>query len=621
MHIHTLKISHFRNLADLTVSPNENINIIVGPNNSGKTNILRATSLLLDPTIPWHRDETITIFDYTNAETTTPITIDAWLQPSHTDTEDTRARLYNKLSHWNTDNPTPQAITRDPTTDDETPATELLHINLTATWNEERQAADVTHTIKDETGQDTGPFTLDHKRLIDFRYFPARRDPLQQLSLARRSLLARNIKEEDLARILRQLRGALERTKEILIEEQAVKKFLKDMITLVAPELLNTTGFTLTFLNSEIGRLRSTTNIATEQTNHLLPLDHQGDGVQNLLLILNIIRLATGNSTIIALEEPEQNLEPAIARWTFSQIADLSQERANQTFITTHSPALLQELNGTDPILLASPTKVTAAKHLKPDTKKRFERYATTYASALFARHILITEGPSEIGFLPVALRHYSTTPAQNPFHFGLELLNGEDRTTALRHARTLHELGRPTTVLIDFDQVRHGETSTDDLLREATTNGIHATTWSRNDLLPYARGCDLEILLAATTPPALLRQAILAAYEQPGHELTADEWQKAKAQITDASLRDQLPNECDLQALNTTSGPEDVERATNLALMHGPHSCKSAREMRLIAQALAKHNAVPKVFDALRSHLLQITRQPDEPRSHVLLG
>lgn len=48
MHIKSIRVQGFRNYHDTTIEFNEGVNVIIGHNNAGKTNLLKALSLILD---------------------------------------------------------------------------------------------------------------------------------------------------------------------------------------------------------------------------------------------------------------------------------------------------------------------------------------------------------------------------------------------------------------------------------------------------------------------------------------------------------------------------------------------------------------------------------------------
>ena len=51
MYVFALHLRSFRSFEDLWLFPKEDVNVLVGPNNCGKTTVLRALALLLDPAV------------------------------------------------------------------------------------------------------------------------------------------------------------------------------------------------------------------------------------------------------------------------------------------------------------------------------------------------------------------------------------------------------------------------------------------------------------------------------------------------------------------------------------------------------------------------------------------
>lgn len=76
MHLSKLIISNYRSIKELSVSFEKGKNIIVGKNNAGKSNIIKAIDLILGESSPtWHKSENITSNDFFNGDTTKPIYI------------------------------------------------------------------------------------------------------------------------------------------------------------------------------------------------------------------------------------------------------------------------------------------------------------------------------------------------------------------------------------------------------------------------------------------------------------------------------------------------------------------------------------------------------------------
>jgi len=669
MYIFAVHLENFRSHHDLWVFPNESVNVIVGPNNCGKTSFLEATALVLDPRIdPW-RSQIVTRFDFHNLHLDRPIEITAWLKPStvtteqgcqYTDSTDVITAFYDKLSEWTVETGNPSPDNGDPGTHPKKlvpmvaePMAEtlpdherLLAIRLRATWDSLRDIAETEVNVIDQMDNSRATLTRKLREMLGFTLLPTDRDPLKELSLSRNSVLARALDEEEVLQALRKLFLILEQEKQPLVEQASVATLLQSLEGLVAPRFFGghmdspQARLTLTFLNGELWRLRGATSIATsmpiDSDRELsLPLRHQGRGAQNLLLLLHVVEMlrSHGSSSIIALEEPEQNLEPSLARCVFGELCSLVRvqgvTQTGQIFVTTHSPSLVSELTGPDSLLifadtaladedrLASTTwRVISGRWLSQSARKRLDQRRERYVNTLFARQVLIVEGDSEIGFLPVAFRYSSRgKPYENPYHLGLEVLNGDSKSQAPCHAKALRHYGRSCHLLLDYDGP---DPSFDRRLRSRYEGSVDfVTCWPQANPLPFVKSCDLEVILAAYTPPPALFRAIKGAYRDAGHPLRQRDWEDACGKLDDQSIVERFPDvydDFDLEgvALEVIGG-EETQRAFLYTLLHGPHCCKSVKDMRLIATELAKHDALPGIVDDLRRRVLTSMLQPRE--------
>jgi len=76
MHLSKLLISNYRSIQELTLKFEKGKNIIVGKNNAGKSNIIKAIDLILGEGSPtWQKSENITSNDFYNGNTSRPIYI------------------------------------------------------------------------------------------------------------------------------------------------------------------------------------------------------------------------------------------------------------------------------------------------------------------------------------------------------------------------------------------------------------------------------------------------------------------------------------------------------------------------------------------------------------------
>jgi len=676
MYIFAININNFRSFENLWVFPNSNVNVIVGPNNCGKSTILHALSYVLDPAINYRQPGLLSRFDFHLSNIQQSIEITVWLNPSthkdeqeniiYDDSNPLKLAFFDKISTWKVENqernitgvneihPTKVVpLVFDPmqNPEDTPPHERLLAIRLRSTWNSNLEATETEVDIIDETENKITPLSYKHKELLGFKMIGGRRNPIYELSLSRQSVLSKMINDDEVNIALRELLKQLDSGKNQLLDKPSVNGLMQKLSGLIAPELMGSlvnnlgTEFSLTFLGSDLWRLRGATTIATNmamdpENTFSLPLEYQGDGAQNLILIAHLIDLIREpkDNDIVVLEEPEQNLEPSLARWVFGELCSLTQNQTpkiGQLFVTTHTPALVGELKGAESLLVFSdniqfpvhPPKVGCPNmgkwqvlsvcNLPPDPRKKLDQQREKYIPALFSRQILIVEGSSEMGFLPVAFRHFAQgLPGQNPYHLGLEIVNGDCRDDLLKHAKILRSYGKTCHLLFDYDP---NETVVIKSKRTSRFDGQvdFVTCWPDRDLLPFVSGCDLEVILACYVSPDILFDAIKCAYADAGHPLEEQDWRKACDKITDQSICEQFPNvfgDFDLNGFDLNSlVNENAQRAFLFALLHGPHECKATKDMRMIAERLAEKQAIPILFDDLRKKVLQTITTPEE--------
>jgi hypothetical protein len=141
-------------------------------------------------------------------------------------------------------------------------------------------------------------------------------------------------------------------------------------------------------------------------------------------------------------------------------------------------------------------------------------------------------------------------------------------------------------------------------------------------------------VVLAAQVAPAVLLGAIAEAYEDRGHDLNEELWRRALNLVADERIRRVMPEEfpTDLRGWSIEElcrgkplypgecedptwrrqncGDLKCQRAFVFAALHGPHDCKSTKDMRTIAEHCATAREVPVLFDRLRKRVISAMRQ-----------
>lgn len=650
MYIFALRIQNFRSFKDMWFFPNKSLNCIIGPNNSGKSTLISALAILLDPKAPSYRDDFITQFDYHNCETSRPIVIDVWLDKHVEENDEIKTRVFDKFSNWilikDADGHPKiiEPVIAEPLEDapdtKDAPVLELLRIQFSSTWDESTKSAEHQTSVMNELGEIIEPFTIALRKLIGFNLIPSNRDPLRDISLSKKGIFSHFLDDNSINPHFRKLIEELEKNKTGLLGAAGIKHVVERLKTVVAAQVVGNSGnqddaVSITFLNSEISKLRAESCFSIkigskpscegepEKSIHI-PLEYQGDGIQNLFLIITLSEIvkqrAGSDHCIVALEEPEQHLEPSQVKWIYSELCNCFKSNGatgiNQIFITSHSSALVGEIQGADSLILMPVEKIASdtnrivnASYIKPETKKSFERNKEVYSNALLAKYILVVEGASELGFLPVAFRHVSEDASKNPFHLGLEIIDGQDKERALKRAEELLPFNRPVHVLIDHDlPTNKNSKTTKQLLTDSSPKDYYVSCWGESDLVTFSTGVDLEIILVKEVTPEILLEAIKDAYQDPCHDFDKHKWDTECDRISITSLKDKIkvlfPQDSNLQFADTLLKDEE-KRAYLFVLLHAPHSCKSVKEMRIIAEYLASKNAIPSSVKKIHNRIL----------------
>lgn len=133
------------------------------------------------------------------------------------------------------------------------------------------------------------------------------------------------------------------------------------------------------------------------------PIQQKGDGIKSLtaLAMLNINQ-QTDKMSVVAIEEPESHLHPDSARQLYETIATLSQN--HQVVLTTHSPLFVNRTNLQDNII------VDGGKAIPVKRIKEIREVLGTKVSdnLINAENILLVEGEDDKIALERLLQHMS---------------------------------------------------------------------------------------------------------------------------------------------------------------------------------------------------------------------
>jgi putative ATP-dependent endonuclease of OLD family len=381
-----VQIENWRSIKDVDFYP-EDICILVGANNAGKTNIMSAINLLLG---------------------------ERWPMPANLEDSDfygrdrqNRIKIRLCLDH---------------------PSVSLIEFDTSK--------PQYVLSAFDNRNQLLRYFNNAQRAEIGFAYVDAGRNFERQFSTSRWSIFGQAIRHlhqtlKDDGEQLQKLRKALE-TAHSLLQTDQYRSFEKELKNAFAAQL-KTARYDVSFefrTLDETNLYRSLYPTLVERGEFRNPLE-VGSGIRNVLVLALFQAFAKSfrGDAVLGIEEPELYLHPHAQRSLMKQFEALA-EAGNQLFISTHSAHFLdvarsdrivlvdrcedddddvctqvKTASGGD--LLATRKRLHPAREMTIESVRAFVRNVRTaeMTEAFFARIVVVVEGASEREAIPVYAR------------------------------------------------------------------------------------------------------------------------------------------------------------------------------------------------------------------------
>jgi len=445
MYISGIKIKNYRNFKNLDIEFNHGLNVIIGHNNSGKTNLIKALQLVLDRNLK--KKPSLDDFCKTNLDYAEPpsIEISVFIK-EHNDKPDDKNVVYDWLIE---ESPIYTAqltyVFELPTKNHEEYKIQIEECRGEGGFDQDKCIKLIgkkflqKYVTRIYGGNPSKQEKADSENLdrFDFQFLDAIRDAERQMFFGNNTLLRdvlnyfldydltngqgfENLTDESIAALKEREEEFNAKSTELL--ELLIKRIDRDKILQYSSETGADKGGKPNF-DAEITEqeLLFALMLIVEKSGFKLPIKNNGLGYNNLLfiaLILAKMQMESSNYMgdnakvfpVLTIEEPEAHLHPSMQSKFLKFLS--TNEQARQIFITSHSTHITSAINLESVICLYNniegnpsvgyPGRVFSGSKEDNDSKIYVQRFLdATKSNMLFADRLVFVEGLAEQLLIP----------------------------------------------------------------------------------------------------------------------------------------------------------------------------------------------------------------------------
>lgn len=459
MYISKINIKNFRNFKNQEIEFNDGVNVVIGHNNSGKTNLIKALSLVID----YQGAKRLDVDDFSKLitleelqERPPKISIEVTIKQGKNQEPDDLVTVGNWLTKL--DEPYEAVLTYEFFLPENQKDNYIKAVNaiqepdrqkaIEKTWKIIKHDFIRLYTYKIWGGNTINQTIADNESLqkLDFQFLDAIRDVERSMFTGRNTLLKEVLDffiDYDIKSLPESEKSIVEKTLDI---KQRRQSFSDDADILFShlfkrmkegkEEILSyaeDTGAAFNNANpnfegsiSEVEIFSALKLIVEYKTGIKIPVTHNGLGYNNLIFMSLLLAKMQVNSngeylgsnakvfSTLAIEEPEAHLHPAM-QYKFLKFLkeNKEQKKVRQIFISTHSTHITSAVTLDEIICLHNEngqTKVGYPGRVFPPnnkSKKYVQRFLdATKSDMLFAQKVILVEGIAEQLLMSILARY-----------------------------------------------------------------------------------------------------------------------------------------------------------------------------------------------------------------------